>query len=237
MKLESHLTGLREYEQSLTMRATAGPRPMVNAPKTIETIEANGDFPKIFDQYHDLVKLAFQLDLVRTATILYGHGNQAWNGIHGRAHGGGWRDNRRPHQDPDGAAGRLHQALLRGHRLRRLTADRQHGHDPVQRRGRAAQPQQRSLPGDRRQEPGHQGQPGAHATWAGPATTCSRRWHPSSAGRRPKASSATPPTPRAHCPSSSDVRDAGYSAWPAHTRRPVRLRFPEAYWPKVSFVQ
>ena len=93
MKLESHLNGLREFEQSLTMRATAGPRPAVNAPKTIEMIEANGDFPKIFDQYHDLAKLAFQMDLVRTATILYGHGNQAWNGIHGRAHGGGWRGN------------------------------------------------------------------------------------------------------------------------------------------------
>jgi hypothetical protein len=94
VKLESHLTGLREFEQSLGMRANAGPRPQVTVPKTIEMVEANGDFPKIFDQYHDLVKLAFQLDLVRTATILYGHGNQAWNGIHGRAHGGGWRDNR-----------------------------------------------------------------------------------------------------------------------------------------------
>ena len=92
-KLETHLTGLREYEQSLTSRPT-GPRPKVDFPKTIEAIEGNGDFPKIFDQYHDLCKLAFQLDLVRTATILYGHGNQAWNGIHGRAHGGGWRDNR-----------------------------------------------------------------------------------------------------------------------------------------------
>ena len=94
MKLESHLTGLREFEQSLVQRAAAGPRPKVDVPKTIEAIEANGDFAKIFDQYHDLCKLAFQLDLVRTATILYGHGNQAWNGIHGRAHGGGWRDNR-----------------------------------------------------------------------------------------------------------------------------------------------
>ena len=92
-KLESHLTGLREYEQALNMRATAGPRPKVDVPKMIEPIEAGGDFAKIFDQYHDLAKLAFQLDLVRTATILYGHGNQAWNGIHGRAHGGGWRGN------------------------------------------------------------------------------------------------------------------------------------------------
>lgn len=94
VKLESHLTGLREFEQSLTSRANAGPRPDVDVPKMIEPIEANGDFPKIFNQYHDLCKLAFQLDLVRTATILYGHGNQAWNGIHSRAHGGGWRDNR-----------------------------------------------------------------------------------------------------------------------------------------------
>jgi hypothetical protein len=93
-KLETHLNGLREFEQSLSNRAAAGPRPKVDVPKTIDAVEANGDFPKIFDQYHDLCKLAFQLDLVRTATILYGHGNQAWNGIHGRAHGGGWRDNR-----------------------------------------------------------------------------------------------------------------------------------------------
>jgi hypothetical protein len=94
IKLDSHLTGLREYEQSLATRGTSGPRPGFNGPKTIEPIEGNGDFLKIFDQYHDLCKVAFQLDLVRTATILYGHGNQAWNGIHSRAHGGGWRDNR-----------------------------------------------------------------------------------------------------------------------------------------------
>jgi hypothetical protein len=94
MKLESHLTGLREYEQALVKRETAGPGPNVDVPKTIEQVEANGDFPKIFDQYHDLAKLAFQLDLVRTATILYGHGNQSWNGIHSRAHGGGWAGNR-----------------------------------------------------------------------------------------------------------------------------------------------
>ena len=102
MKLETHLGGLREYEQSLTSRANAGPRPTVDAPKTIDMVEANGDFVKIHDQYHDMVALAFQLDLVRTATILYGHGNQAWNGIHGRAHGGGWRGNRshtRTHMD------------------------------------------------------------------------------------------------------------------------------------------
>ena len=42
-KLESHLTGLREYEQSLTLRETAKPGPPVEIPKTIDQVEANGD--------------------------------------------------------------------------------------------------------------------------------------------------------------------------------------------------
>ena len=48
----------------------------------------NANYVKLWDQYHDLAALAFQLDLTRTATILYGHGNNAWNGIHSTAHGG-----------------------------------------------------------------------------------------------------------------------------------------------------
>jgi hypothetical protein len=48
----------------------------------------NANYPKLCDQYHDLVKLCFQLDLTRVATLLYGHGNQAYNGLHSTAHGG-----------------------------------------------------------------------------------------------------------------------------------------------------
>jgi hypothetical protein len=91
-KLESHLTGLREFEMSLMrqQQAGTGPRPMVSFPKEIEMVAPNNNanYPKLFDQYHDLVKLAFQLDLVRTATILYGHGNNAWKSLHSVAHGG-----------------------------------------------------------------------------------------------------------------------------------------------------
>ena len=113
MKLESHLTGLREYEQSLTTRATAGPRPDGRRAQDHRGDRGQRRLPEDLRPVPRPGKLAFQLDLVRTATILYGHGNQAWNGIHGRAHGGGWRDNRTHTQDPDGAAGRLHQALRR----------------------------------------------------------------------------------------------------------------------------
>lgn len=91
-KLESHLSGLREYEMSLMRQGTAGPRPAVMVPPTIEMVapNTNANYGKLWDQYHDLVKLCFQLDLVRTATILYGHGNQAYSlgagGLHNLAH-------------------------------------------------------------------------------------------------------------------------------------------------------
>jgi hypothetical protein len=92
-KLESHLTGLREFENSLSapvLDPTAGPAPDVKPPATIEAVapNTNTNYVKLWDQYHDLAALAFQLDLTRTATILYGHGNNAWNGIHSTAHGG-----------------------------------------------------------------------------------------------------------------------------------------------------
>jgi hypothetical protein len=89
-KLESHLTALREYEQSLIRQQTAGPPAPVKIPPTIENIapNSNANYPKICDQYHDLIKLCFQLDLTRVATLLYGHGNQAYQGLHSVAHGG-----------------------------------------------------------------------------------------------------------------------------------------------------
>jgi hypothetical protein len=69
---------------------TAGPGPSVKLPPTIEMVapNSNANYRKICDQYHDLTKLCFQLDLVRTATLLYGHGNQAYNSLHSIAHGG-----------------------------------------------------------------------------------------------------------------------------------------------------
>jgi hypothetical protein len=92
MKLESHLTGLREYEQSLSRQGMAGPQPKINVPPTIEMVagNTNANYGKLWDQYHDMAKLCFQLDLVRTITINYGHGNQAFSlgagGLHGLAH-------------------------------------------------------------------------------------------------------------------------------------------------------
>jgi len=90
MKLEDHLTALREYESSLVRQQMAGPPKPVNIPPMIENIapNSNANYPKICDQYHDLVKLCFQLDLTRAVTLLYGHGNQAYNGLHSTAHGG-----------------------------------------------------------------------------------------------------------------------------------------------------
>jgi hypothetical protein len=90
MKLESHATALREYELSLMRQETAGPGPAVKIPPTIEMVapNSNANYRKLCDQYHDLIKLTFQLDLTRTVTLLYGHGNQAYNGLHSVAHGG-----------------------------------------------------------------------------------------------------------------------------------------------------
>ena len=89
-KLEDHLTALREYEQSLLRQQSAGPPKPVMLPPTIENVapNSNANYPKICDQYHDLIKLCFQLDLTRVVTLLYGHGNQAYNGLHSVAHGG-----------------------------------------------------------------------------------------------------------------------------------------------------
>jgi hypothetical protein len=92
IKLESHLTGLREYEQSLIRQGMAGPSAPIKLPPTIEMVagNTNANYGKLWDQYHDMAKLCFQLDLVRTITINYGHGNQAFSlgagGLHNLAH-------------------------------------------------------------------------------------------------------------------------------------------------------
>jgi hypothetical protein len=90
MKLEDHLTALREYEMSLTRQASAGAAPPVKVAPGIDMVapNSNANYPKIYDQYHDLATLVFQLDLTRVITILYSHGNNAWNGLHSTAHGG-----------------------------------------------------------------------------------------------------------------------------------------------------
>jgi hypothetical protein len=90
VKLEDHLTALREYEQALTRQGNAAAGPTVKLAPTLEMVapNSNASYTKIWDQYHDLATLVFQLDLTRTITVLYGHANNAWQGLHSTAHGG-----------------------------------------------------------------------------------------------------------------------------------------------------
>jgi hypothetical protein len=90
VKLEDHLTALREYEQSLVRQGNAPAGPTVKLEPALEMIapNSNPNYPRLWDQYHDLATLVFQLDLTRTITVLYGHANNAWNGLHSTAHGG-----------------------------------------------------------------------------------------------------------------------------------------------------
>ena len=89
-KLEDHLTGLREYEQGLLRAGTGGTGPTVQLPNAPAMLDSTNiaNFRKLCDQYHDLVKLCFQLDVTRTVTLLYGQGNQSYRSLHSTAHGG-----------------------------------------------------------------------------------------------------------------------------------------------------
>jgi hypothetical protein len=90
VKLEDHLSGLREYEQSLTRSGTAGTGPTVKLPGAPPMLDSTNmaNFMALCGQYHDLVKLCFQMDITRTVTILYGQGNQSYKSLHSIAHGG-----------------------------------------------------------------------------------------------------------------------------------------------------
>jgi hypothetical protein len=90
VKLEDHLTGLREYEQSLMRAGTAGTGPAIKLPDAPAMLDSTNmaNYMALCNQYHDLVKLCFQMDITRTVTILYGQGNQSYRSLHSTAHGG-----------------------------------------------------------------------------------------------------------------------------------------------------
>jgi hypothetical protein len=74
-KLDSHLDALREYERSLVAgSASAGP---VTVPTSLDPVTPNksADHPKIVSEFFGLTKLAFQLDLTRVVTFMFGSGN------------------------------------------------------------------------------------------------------------------------------------------------------------------
>ena len=90
VKLEDHLTGLREYEQSLVRAGTSGTGPIVKLPDAPAMLDSTNmaNYIALCNQYHDLVRLCFQMDITRTVTILYGQGNQSYKSLHSVAHGG-----------------------------------------------------------------------------------------------------------------------------------------------------
>jgi hypothetical protein len=90
VKLEDHLTGLREYEQSLMRAGTGGTGPVVKLPDAPPMLDSTNmaNYMALCGQYHDLIKLCFQMDITRTVTFLYGQGNQSYKSLHSVAHGG-----------------------------------------------------------------------------------------------------------------------------------------------------
>jgi hypothetical protein len=72
-KLDSHLDALREFERTLVapggMNITIPPAPPVVASNT------SANHKQILDQYVSIIKLAFQLDLTRVVTFMFGSGN------------------------------------------------------------------------------------------------------------------------------------------------------------------
>jgi hypothetical protein len=102
-KLESHLEAVREFERTLAraeMGAAAGgtPATLPSAPPATRP-NTNANHKLILDQFFGLTKLAFQLDLTRVITYMFGTGNSqvgfggflpgySSTGLHPLAHNG-----------------------------------------------------------------------------------------------------------------------------------------------------
>ncbi len=93
-KLESHLAAIQEYERTLI--GTPGGN-MVTIPPAPALVESNvsANHKTIVEQYFGITKLAFQLDLTRVVTMMFGSGNSQivvpgvaglTKGIHPTAH-------------------------------------------------------------------------------------------------------------------------------------------------------
>jgi hypothetical protein len=88
-KLDSHLEALRELERTLSRGATAATSVMV--PPQLDPIRVNdsADHKKVLSQFFTLTKLAFQLDLTRVVTFMFGSANSqvSFNDIPGSGKG------------------------------------------------------------------------------------------------------------------------------------------------------
>ncbi len=95
-KLDSHLAAIQEYERTLMLPTNTGGMP-ITIPPAPEKVAPNtsANHKKILDQYFGITKLAFQLDLTRVVTFMFGSGNSQiaipgipnlTKGIHPTAH-------------------------------------------------------------------------------------------------------------------------------------------------------
>jgi hypothetical protein len=95
-KLARHLDGLREIERSLSRPAAAGPVTLPGAPEDVKP-NVSANHKKIVDDYFAMTKLAFQLDISRVVTVMFGSANSqvsigdflpggAKGGLHPMAH-------------------------------------------------------------------------------------------------------------------------------------------------------
>lgn len=73
-KLESHLAAIQEYERTLMSPVVT---PGIMIPPKPEMVQENvsENHEKILDQYFGITKLAFQLDITRVVTMMFGSGN------------------------------------------------------------------------------------------------------------------------------------------------------------------
>jgi Protein of unknown function (DUF1552) len=93
-KLDSHLAAIQEYERTL-MPSTVTPGVTIPAPPELVTPNVSENHQKILSQYFGITKLAFQLDITRVVTMMFGSGNSQivvpgvanlTKGIHPTAH-------------------------------------------------------------------------------------------------------------------------------------------------------
>jgi hypothetical protein len=73
-KLDSHLNAFREYERTL-VPPTAGPNITLPPPPAAVALNVSANHKQVLDQYFGIVKLAFQLDLTRMVTFMFGSAN------------------------------------------------------------------------------------------------------------------------------------------------------------------
>jgi hypothetical protein len=93
-KLDSHLDALREFERTL-VPPTGGGNITIPPPPPVVAPNNSANHKQIVDQYFGIIKLAFQLDLTRMVTFMFGSGNSQvavpgiaglTRGIHPTAH-------------------------------------------------------------------------------------------------------------------------------------------------------